>query len=72
MVTDNRGTTTLAYQAGNDRVASVTDPVTGAVSYTHGLAGERLTLSLVSTSPHLCFSTPYPALWTPLLHAASR
>ena len=45
-VTDNRGTTSLAYETRNDRVASVTDPVTGAVSYTYGLAGERLTMSL--------------------------
>jgi YD repeat-containing protein len=45
-VTDDRGTTTMAYESGNDRVASVTDPVTGTVSYTYGLTGERLTMSL--------------------------
>src|SRR5205814_2246929 len=45
-VSDNRGTTTLAYDTGNDRVASVTDPVTGTVGYTYGLAGERKTMSL--------------------------
>jgi RHS repeat-associated protein len=45
-VTDNRGTTTLAYEAGNDRVSSVTDPVTGAVGYTYTLHGERLSMSL--------------------------
>jgi RHS repeat-associated protein len=45
-VQDGRGTTTLAYESGNDRVASVTDPVTGTVSYTYSLAGERLTTSL--------------------------
>jgi RHS repeat-associated protein len=45
-VTDNRGTTTLAYETGNNRVGSVTDPVTGTVSYTYGQRGERLTVSL--------------------------
>jgi RHS repeat-associated protein len=45
-VTDNRGTTTLAYETGNDRVASVTDPVTGTVSYTYALEGHRLTTTL--------------------------
>jgi RHS repeat-associated protein len=45
-VTDNRGTTTLAYEPGNDRVSSVTDPVTGVVGYTYALSGERLTMSL--------------------------
>jgi YD repeat-containing protein len=33
-VTDNRDTTSLAYENASDRVSSVTDPVTGAVSYT--------------------------------------
>jgi YD repeat-containing protein len=33
-VTDNRGTTSIAYEAGSDRVHSVTDPVTGTISYT--------------------------------------
>lgn len=45
-VTDGRGTTTPAYETGSDRVASVTDPVTGQTGYTYGLAGERLTISL--------------------------
>lgn len=45
-VADNRGTTTLAYESANDRVSSVTDPVTGAVGYTYGLAGQRVTMSL--------------------------
>jgi RHS repeat-associated protein len=45
-VTDGRGTTTIAYETGNDRVASVSDPVTGAVSYTYGPGGERLTATL--------------------------
>jgi hypothetical protein len=40
-VTDNRGTTTLAYETASDRVSSVTDPVTGAVSYTYFLGTER-------------------------------
>jgi hypothetical protein len=33
-VTDNRGTTSIAYEAVSDRVTSVTDPVTGTISYT--------------------------------------
>ena len=45
-VTDGRGATYLAYESGNDRVSSVTDPVTGAISYTYGLSGQRLTMSL--------------------------
>ncbi len=45
-VTDNRGTTSLAYETGNDRVSSVTDPITGAVGYTYGLSGERHTMGL--------------------------
>jgi RHS repeat-associated protein len=45
-VEDNRGTTTIAYQSGNDRVASVTDPVTGAVSYTYDLFGNRTSVTL--------------------------
>ena len=45
-VTNNRGTTTFAYETGNDRVSSVTDPVTGAISYTYGPAGERATMTL--------------------------
>jgi YD repeat-containing protein len=45
-VTDNRGTTTIAYVAGTNVVQSVTDPVTGTVSYTTALSGERLTMTL--------------------------
>ncbi len=45
-VTDNRGTTTLSYEAACDRLHSITDPVTGAVSYTYGPLGERQTMSL--------------------------
>ena len=45
-VTDNRGTTTLAYEANRDAVTSVTDPVTGATSYTNGPFGERTTMTL--------------------------
>lgn len=45
-VQDGRGLTTIAYEAGNDRVQSVTDPVTGLVAYTYGPAGNRLTMSL--------------------------
>ncbi|MCW3055742.1 MAG: repeat protein [Chthonomonadales bacterium] len=45
-VTDNRGTTTFGYEAGNDRIATVTDPVTGTTSYTYGPAGERATMTL--------------------------
>ena len=45
-VTDNRGTTTTAYEDGNDRVHSVTEPVTGTISYTYGVGRERATMSL--------------------------
>jgi RHS repeat-associated protein len=45
-VTDNRGTTTIAYESGNDRVSSVTDPVTGTIGYTYGVHGERLSVAL--------------------------
>ena len=45
-VSDNRGTTTMAYETGNDRVSSVTDPVTGTISYTYGPVGERATMTL--------------------------
>ena len=45
-VTDGRGTTYIGYETGNDRVASVTDPVTGVINYTYGLSGERLTIAL--------------------------
>lgn len=31
------------YQTGNNRVASVIDPVTGTMSYNYGLSGERRT-----------------------------
>ena len=44
-VTDNRGTTTMAYLSGTDRVASVTDPVTGTISYTYTPFGERKTMT---------------------------
>ncbi len=47
-VSDNRGTTSMAYEAGNDRVASVADPVTGTMSYTYGPAGERTMMTLPS------------------------
>jgi hypothetical protein len=42
----NRGTTEITYESGNDRVASVEDPVTGTVSYTYLLNGARATMSL--------------------------
>ena len=45
-VSDNRGTTVLAYENGCDRVHSVTDPVTGTLAYTYGVTGERLSMSL--------------------------
>ncbi|GAI97112.1 unnamed protein product, partial [marine sediment metagenome] len=38
-VTDNRGTTAIAYETDCDRVASVTDPETGTVSYTYTRRG---------------------------------
>ena len=45
-VTDGRGQTTLVYETGNDRVSSVTDPVTGTVSYTYGVTGERTSMTM--------------------------
>ncbi len=45
-VTDNRGTTSIAYETNNDRVASVTDPITGTIEYTYNVTGERATLEL--------------------------
>src|SRR5206468_2894835 len=45
-VQDNRGTTIYSYETGCDRVHSVQDPITGTVSYTYGLYGERFTMSL--------------------------
>lgn len=45
-VTDDRGTTEITYETGNDRVASVEDPVTGTVGYTYRLTGERATMTL--------------------------
>ena len=45
-VTDGRGTTEINYESGNDRVASIEDPVTGTVSYTYGPQGQKLTISL--------------------------
>ncbi|WP_319586275.1 RHS repeat-associated core domain-containing protein [uncultured Desulfobulbus sp.] len=38
-VTDNRGTTTIGYVSGCDRVASVEDPVTGTILYSYTLMG---------------------------------
>jgi hypothetical protein len=45
-VTDNRGATQIQYEAGNDRVHRVVDPVTGAIEYSYGLAGERQSMIL--------------------------
>ena len=45
-VHDNRGTTTMTYENGNDFVHSVTDPVTGTTTYTYRLSGERKTMTL--------------------------
>jgi len=45
-ITDNRGTTTIAYEPGTSRVSSVTDPVTGIVSYSYLLSGERVSLAV--------------------------
>ncbi len=45
-VTDGRGTTGMAYEPQADRVAGVTDPVTGTTSYTYGVSGERASLTL--------------------------
>src|SRR5690606_22990972 len=35
-----------SYETGNDRVASVTDPVTGTISYTYLTTGERASVTL--------------------------
>jgi len=45
-VSDNRGTTTLAYETGSDRISSATDPVTGTISYKYGLTGVRTSVTL--------------------------
>ncbi|MGV3719790.1 MAG: RHS repeat domain-containing protein [Actinomycetota bacterium] len=45
-VTDGRGTTSMSYETGNDRVASVADPVTGTISYTYLTTGERASVTL--------------------------
>ena len=45
-VTDARGTTSLAYELGCDRVKSVTDPVTGTLGYTSNPYGQRTTMTL--------------------------
>ncbi len=45
-VTDARGATNMAYEAGCDRVKSVTDPVTGAITYTYTPLGQRLNMTL--------------------------
>lgn len=45
-VTDNRGTTSLAYESGCDRVSSVTDPITGTISYTYTRRGSINTRTL--------------------------
>ncbi|BDI28739.1 hypothetical protein CCAX7_007900 [Capsulimonas corticalis] len=45
-VTNNRGTTSISYEAGSDRVHSVTDPITGTISYTYLNTGERSTMTL--------------------------
>ena len=45
-VTDNRGTTSLVYETGNDRVSRITDSVTGQMSYTYLPDGERAAMTL--------------------------
>ncbi|MFN3648770.1 MAG: RHS repeat domain-containing protein [Armatimonadota bacterium] len=60
-VTDGRGTTTLAYESGSDRVSSVTDPVTGAVGYTYGISGQRLTMTLPGSATWTYTYQPYTA-----------
>ena len=45
-VTDNRGTTSMGYEAGDDRLTSVTDPVTGTTSYQYRLSGARTSMAL--------------------------
>ncbi len=39
-VADSHGTTTMGYESGCDRVSSVTDSITGPVSYTYAPHGE--------------------------------
>ena len=35
----------MSYETGSDRVGSVTDPVTGAISYKYSPMGERLSMN---------------------------
>ena len=44
--TDNRGTTSIGYITGTDIPSSITDPVTGTISYTYGQGGEKATAVL--------------------------
>ena len=47
-ITDSRGQTLMAYELGDDRTHSVTDPITGTTTYTYGISGERSSMSLPS------------------------
>ena len=40
-VSDHRGVTSITYEAGCDRVHSVTDPVTGTISCTYIMTGDQ-------------------------------
>jgi len=43
---DNRGTTTFEYELGSDRIKSITDPITGPISYTYTRRGSIATRTL--------------------------
>lgn len=45
-VTDGRGTTTMQYETGCDRVKSVTDPVDGTIYYTYTPSGSIATKTI--------------------------
>ncbi len=58
-VTDGRGTTSLAYEAGCARVKSVTDPLTGTLSYTYLPSGEKKTVSVGATGETSTYTYGY-------------
>lgn len=58
-VTDNRGMTTLSYWPGTDEVQTVSDPVTGSITYTYLLNGARHTMAM--TPPG---TNPPTSTWT--------
>jgi len=55
-VTDHRGTTTISYENGCDRVHSVNDPVTGTITYTYLITGQRASMTLPGSSTAITYS----------------